>query len=79
MIDCIIFRSQADAEAEIQSDNLYMGLWTVNMGKKKTAYNVFKYMDTPQCEEKTKACRQYLGIQKWSQVAPGYKVSRFKK
>lgn len=79
MIDCIIFRSQADAEAEIQSDNLYMGLWTVNMGKKKTAYNVFKYMDTPQCEEKTKACRQYLGIQKWSQVATGYKVSRFKK
>lgn len=81
MIDCIIFRSQVDAEVEIQSDNLYMGLWTVKNGqmdKKKTAYNVFKYMDTPQCESKTKACRQYLGIQKWSQVAPGYKAKHFK-
>ncbi len=82
MIDCIIFRSQVDAEVEIQNDNLHMGLWTVKNGqldKKKISYNVFKYMDTPQCESRTKACRQYLGIQKWSQVAPGYKASRFKK
>lgn len=79
MIDCIIFRSQADAQVEIDSDNLHMGLWTVGMGRKKAAYNVFKYMDTPKCERYTKASRQYLGISKWTQLVPSYKASRFKK
>lgn len=78
MIDCIIFRSQADAQVEIDSDDLHMGLWTVGMGKKKAAYNVFKYMDTPKCERYTKPCRQYLGISKWTQLIPIYKASRFK-
>lgn len=79
MIDCIIFRSQADAQAEIDSDNLHMGLWTVGMGKKKAAYNVYKYMDTPQCEKYTKTARQYLKISKWTQLVPDYKASHFKK
>lgn len=78
MIDCIIFRSQADAQVEIASDNLHMGLWTVGMGKKKAAYNVYKYMDTAKCETYTRSCKQYLGISNWTQKVPGYKASRFK-
>ena len=79
MIDCIIFRSQEDAQVEIDSDNLYMGLWTVGKGRKKAAYNVFRYMDTSKCEKYTASSRQYLGISKWSQWVPGYKAGRFKK
>lgn len=79
MIDCIIFRSQTDAQVEIDSDNLHMGLWTVGMGKKKASYNVYKYMDTPQCEKYTKTARQYLKISRWTQLVPKYKASHFKK
>jgi hypothetical protein len=78
MIDCIIFRSQADAQVEIANYNLHMGLWTSGMGKKKAAYNVYKYMDTNKCETYTRSCKQYLGISKWTQKVPGYKASRFK-
>lgn len=78
MIDCIIFRSQADAQVEIANYNLHMGLWTSGMGKKKAAYNVYKYMDTNKCETYTRSCKQYLGISKWTQKVPGYKANRFK-
>lgn len=77
MIDCIIFRCQADSQAEINSDNLHMGLWTVGMGKKKASYDVFKYMDTSKGESYTKSCRKHLGITKWSALVPGYKAGRF--
>lgn len=79
MIDCIIFRSQEDAQVEIDSDNLYMGLWTVGKGRKKAAYDVFRYMDTSKCEKYTASSRKYLGISKWSQWVPGYRAGRFKK
>ena len=77
MIDCIIFRCQADSQVEINSDNLHMGLWTVGMGKKKASYDVFKYMDTSKGESYTKSCRKHLGITKWSVLVPGYKGGRF--
>ena len=78
MIDCIIFRCQADSQVEINSDNLHMGLWTVGMGKKKAAYDVFQYMDTSKGESYTKSCRKHLGITKWSVLVPGYKSGRFR-
>lgn len=77
MIDCIIFRCQADAPGEIAHDGLYMGLWTEGMGSMKLSHDVFQYMDTPQAEEYTKACRQYLGIQDWSQLVKGYDKKHF--
>lgn len=77
MIDCIIFRCQADSPQEINHDGLYMGLWTAGMGQMKASYNVFKYMDTPQCDEYTASCRQYLGITDWSQLVPDYNAKYF--
>lgn len=77
MIDCIIFRCQADSPQEISHDGLYMGLWTAGMGQMKASYNVFKYMDTPQGKEYTAACRQYLGITDWSQLVPDYDIKYF--
>ncbi len=77
MIDCIIFRCQADAPNEIAHDGLYMGLWTEGMGTMKASHEVFKYMDTPEGEAYTQSCRQYLGIQDWSQLIPGYDPKHF--
>lgn len=77
MIDCIIFRCQADSPQEISHDGLYMGLWTAGMGQMKASYDVYKYMDTPQCEEYTAACRQYLGVTDWTELVPDYSPKYF--
>ncbi len=77
MIDCIIFRCQADSPQEISSHGLYMGLWTAGMGQMKASHEVFKYMDTPQCDSYTAGCRQYLGINDWSQLVPDYETKYF--
>lgn len=77
MIDCIIFRCQADTSGEIANDGLYMGLWTLGMGEPKVSHDVFQYMDTAECESYTAACRQYLGIDQWSEVVPGYQTGYF--
>ena len=77
MIDCIIFRCQADSPQEISSHGLYMGLWTEGMGQMKASHEVFKYMDTPECDSYTAGCRQYLGINDWSQLVPDYETKYF--
>lgn len=77
MIDCIIFRCQADSPGEIAGDGLYMGLWTQGMGKMKASHDVFKYMDTPEGEAYTGSCRQYLGIQDWGQLVSGFDAGYF--
>lgn len=77
MIDCMIFRCQADAPGEIAHDGLYMGLWTEGMGSMKMSHDVFKYMDTPQGDAYTAACRQYLGVQDWSQLIADYDAKHF--
>lgn len=77
MIDCIIFRCQADNPGEIAGDGLYMGLWTEGLGRMKLSHDVFKYMDTPKSAAYTDACRQYLGIRDWSELVPGYDAKHF--
>ena len=77
MIDCIIFRCQTDNPVEIGGDGLYMGLWTEGMGRMKASHDVFKYMDTQEGEAYTGVCRQYLGIQDWGQLVPGFDAGYF--
>ncbi len=77
MIDCIIFRCQADSPGEMAHDGLYMGLWTEGMGKMKASHDVFKYMDTQKGQAYTAPCRQYLGVGDWKQLIPGYDAEYF--
>lgn len=77
MIDCIIFRCQADSAQEIYNHGLAMGLYTEGMGKQKFAYNVYRYMDTGGCETYTQDCKNYLGIQSWSELIKNYDNTRF--
>lgn len=76
MIDCIIFRCQADSPGEIANDGLYMGLWTAGMGQKKASYDVYKYMDTPKYNQYTQSCREYLGVDDWTQLVPGFDAAK---
>ena len=76
MIDAIIFRSDIDNEGEA-SQGLYMGLKDLS-GNKKPAYDVFKYMDTPQAEKYTNPYLKTIGISKWKDIAPKYTLKRFK-
>lgn len=76
MIDAVIFRSDID-NAHEGAQGLYMGIKDVN-GNKKPAYNVFKYMDTPQAEKYTNPYLKTIGISKWKDIAPKYTLNRFK-
>ena len=76
MIDAVIFRSDIDNEHE-GAQGLYMGLKDLS-GNKKPAYDVFKYMDTPQAETYTNPYLKTIGISKWKDIAPKYTLKRFK-
>lgn len=75
MIDAVIFRSDFDNEGEM-AQGLYFGLQDIK-GNKKPAYNVFKYMDTPQAETYTNPYLKTIGISKWKDIAPKYNLKRF--
>lgn len=77
MIDAVIFRSVQDEASEV-SQGLSFGLYTAD-GKKKPAYNVFKYMDTPQYAKYTKACLKTIGISSWKKATSSFKESKLKK
>lgn len=77
MIDAFIIRSQYDHAGEA-AQGLSMGLSTVSH-KRREAYTVFKYMDTPKSEKYTKKYLKTIGAKKWKSIIPGYKASKFKK
>lgn len=76
MIDAVIFRSDIDNDGEA-AQGLYFGLKD-EKGKKKPAYDVFKYMDTTNAEKYTNKYLKTIGISKWKDIAPKYDLSRFK-
>jgi len=76
MIDAVIFRSDIDNSVE-SAQGLYLGLMDI-YGNKKTAYEVFKYMDTAKASQYTKPYLKTIGISKWTKIAPKYTLSRFK-
>ena len=77
MIDAVIFRSIRDEASEV-SQGLSFGLYTAD-GTEKPAYNVFKYMDTPQYAKYTKSCLQTIGISSWKNATSSFKESKLKK
>ena len=77
MIDSVIFRSDYDADGEL-AQGLAFGLCDI-YGNKKPAYDVFKYMDTPQAEKYTKKYLKTIGVSSWKKVASKYSLKRFKK
>ena len=78
MIDAFIIRSEYDVDVEVKQ-GLSMGLIRTSPWGYKEAYNVYKYMDTPNSEAYTKKYLSVIGAKKWSSIVPGYKASKFKK
>lgn len=76
MIDAYIIRSDIDNEVET-AQGLKMGLRNID-GTHKVAYNVFKYMDTPQYETYTNWCLQTIGKASWKKAVKGFKDSKLK-
>lgn len=77
MIDSVIFRSDYDADGEL-AQGLAFGLCD-KAGNRKPAYDVFKYMDTPQAEKYTKKYLKTIGVSSWKKVTSKYSLKKFKK
>lgn len=83
MIDAFILHRHVDHQAE-QAIGLALGLWTndgsaqpASIGKKKYAWEVFRYMDTSKGSAKTKFALARIGTSSWKAVVPGYTTARF--
>ena len=73
MIDAFIIRSYKDEAHEV-AQGLAMGLKDTN-GKKKTAYNVFKNMDSSNSLKYTeKVLKSQVG--NWKSLVPGYRTGK---
>ena len=73
MIDAFIIRSYKDEAHEV-AQGLAMGLKDAN-GKKKTAYNVFKNMDSSNSLKNTeKVLKSQVG--NWKSLVPGYSTGK---
>jgi hypothetical protein len=77
MIDAYIIRSDIDNEVET-AQGLKMGLRNID-GTHKAAYNVFKYMDTPDYEAYTNKYLGAIGKTSWKKAVSGFKDSKLKK
>lgn len=84
-VDAFILHRHVDHQAE-QAIGLHLGLWTNDggasgnpaaMGRKKYAWEVFKYMDTSKGKSKTKFALAYIGASSWKAAVSGYDSSRF--
>lgn len=80
-IDAFILNRQVDAVIEVEQSCSF-GLWTVDMSSPdrviavmpKNIYNVFKYIDTNKSLKYTEFAKKIIGINKWSDVIPGFKL-----
>lgn len=79
MIDSFIMNRHVDHNVEV-AQGLSLGLWTTDTssgrqewaGSKKNAWNVFKYMDTNLSEQVTAPSLGVIGVDKWSDIVPGF-------
>lgn len=76
MIDALIITRHVDHVGET-SQNFYFGLWTNETGamekadRKKTVWEVFKYIDTPKSFNYTNSLLKYVdGVNAWNSSAP---------
>jgi len=77
MIDAYIIRSTIDNSVET-AQGLKMGLMNID-GTKKAAYDVFKYMDTPDYKTYTQSALKTLGVSNWKKLVKNFKESKLKK
>lgn len=77
MIDAFIIRCEYDDAGEVAQGYVF-GL-TSGDGRRRKAYDVFKYMDSPKAASKTKSCLKEIGASSWNKIIPGYTISRFRK
>lgn len=73
-IDAYIIRSDIDNEVE-SAQGLRMGLRNID-GSHKLAYDVFKYMDTPDYKEHTAEALKALKKSNWKKLVKGFKDSK---
>lgn len=86
MIDSFIMNRHVDHNVEV-AQGLNLGLWTTDTssgrqewaGEKKDSWNVFKYMDTNLSEQVTTPLLSVIGINKWSDVIPGFNKNLYSK
>jgi|GEM_PF-1933749 len=84
MIDSFILHRHVDHREEM-SQGLYLGLWVNNTSqyeypsRKKDAWAIFKYMDTPVSTSKTNFAKAKIGILSWKAVVPGFDANKFNK
>jgi uncharacterized repeat protein (TIGR02543 family) len=82
MIDAFILSRHVDNIAETRT-GLNLGLWSNTPGQieeayqKKYAWNVYKYMDTPESTKATKFALKVIGKSSWKKIIPKYKASKF--
>lgn len=76
MVDAYIMRCEYDDAGEV-SQGYAMGLTGLN-GKKREAYKVYKYMDSPKASVYARKYLSLIGASSWKAAVPGYKESRFK-
>lgn len=76
MVDAFIMRCEYDDAWEV-SEGYAMGLTGLD-GKKREAYKVYKYMDSPKSIAYAKKYLKKIGASSWKAVVPGYQASRFK-
>jgi len=76
-IEAIIYHRHVDHDTEAQA-GLWYGLWTHTAGSevtplaKKTAYNVFKYMDTTENSDVSAFALTMFGVDNWSKLINGF-------
>ncbi len=80
-IDAFILNRQVDSVLEYKSSCAF-GLWTVDTSREdkviavfpKNIYTVFKYIDTKKALKYTEFAKEIIGISRWSEVIPGFKL-----
>lgn len=82
MIDAFILSRHVDNVAET-NNGLNLGLWSNTPGQveeayqRKYAWNVYKYMDTPNSTNVTKFALKEIGVSSWKKIIPKYKAKKF--
>ena len=80
-IDAFILNRQVDSVLEYNASCAF-GLWTVDTSREdkvvavfpKNIYTVFKYIDTKKALKYTEFAKEIIGISKWVDVIPGFKL-----
>ena len=63
---------------KLASMTVPFNLVSFSNGTKRPAYNVFKYMDTPQYAKYTNSYLKTIGASSWKSIIPGFSDKKLK-